>query len=252
VSYWEGRGGLDFLLETQARHMMDGDGYLRAVVKLEMVAFLSNESNATVLQDCLPSPDSPWYAIALMQRMRWVHGVASVPRVSRPVYSRNNKIQALIDRPLSVEPLVREEGKIIIPAASTSNPTRETRQIFFPKSFLGGLQLVLTVDSSVEYTLSPDMLTDTPTKYQLTCRVCTVHRNEDPILLTISPNQEGGPDDATVAVKMPYTVGMWEETEAVIVEIGGPGVTFTKLTVKRQVKQYAISIKDIKLVAIST
>ena len=251
-SNWEGRGGVDFLLETQARQALGDDtAYMRNVMRLEWIAFLLGEDNRTVLVDCLPCPQSPWSAMALVQRKRLVGDDPSTPGVVRSVISHNNKIQALIDRPNDREPILRQQdGMIVIPAASPSKPTRETKQIFFPKSFLGGRQLLLSTDSSVEYTLSPDMLTETPTKYHLTCRVCTVHRNEDPIVVTISPQQKSSSDDAKVAVEMPYTMGMWEETKPVTIELGGPGVTFTKLIVTRQRKQFAIAMKDIKLVPV--
>jgi hypothetical protein len=250
VAFWEDRCGLDFQLETQARQALENDAtYLKKVMRLEWVAFLHNEEKKSVWDTFLPSPSSPWLALSLMQRKRLVNDMASTPRATRSTLS-HNKIQTLLDKSVGQETIgfrFNNSGSvIIIPAASTSKPTKETEKIFFPKSFLGGRQLLLTVDSSVEYTLASDMLPDTPKRYKLTLRLCTVHRHEDPLLLTISSDSKiiG---DSVVLVDIPYTMGMWEETSPVLLDFGGPDVTTTTLTVTRQRKQYAISIKDLKL-----
>lgn len=256
-SSWEGRGGLDFLLETQARHVLQDDDalYRKRVMRLELIARMFNEDNRTVLSDCLPNPKSPWFALALMQRKRLVADAPSAPARDEPraVLATNCKVQALVDREDTVDKAFvhdDRDGMIVIPAASTSKPAKETNKILFPKSFLGGHQLLLIESSSVEYILDPDVVSTLPKKYKLTCRVCTVHRNEDPLEIRIIAVGPTGcaVGDTIVSVDMPYTMGMWEETKPVVVEVGGPGASSVTLKVTRLRKQFAIAMKDIKLV----
>ena len=229
---------------------------MKNVMRLEGISCLFNEDKRTVLSDCLPSPKSPWLALALMQRKRLVVAAPSssrAPGEKRAILATNCKVQALLDKKDIVVDKIfvydDRDGMIIIPAASTSKPGKETNKILFPKSFLGGRQLLLMEDSSVEYILASDQLSSTPKKYKLTCRVCTVHRNEDPLQIQAiaSCQRRGNLADTTVFVDMPYTMGMWDETNAVELEIGGPDVSSVTLRVTRRRKQYAIAMKDIKL-----
>jgi hypothetical protein len=76
--------------------------------------------------------------------------------------------------------------------------------------------------------------------------VCTVHRNEMPVLLTVGNDSD---DDvvAVISVEFPYTMGMWQETAPVVVELGGSDVTNTTLTFARQSTICGITVKEIKL-----
>ncbi len=130
------------------------------------------------------------------------------------------------------EVTTKDGGKIIIPATSCSNPKKATNDVLFLYSFLGGKQLHLRGDATVEYTLTADLLTPTAKQYNLTCLVCTVHRNEKPVLLTVGSDSD---DDvvAVIFVEFPYTMGMWQETAPVVVEVDYLGVTNAALIFAR-------------------
>ncbi len=101
-------------------------------------------------------------------------------------------------------------GAIHIPAAATSSPTRSTRYIQFHDSVLGGQQLHHGRNASghaFEYTF------DAPAagQYELTARVVTPTWRQT---LRVSAN---GADE--IEIDLPFTVGMWEHTAPVTVEL---------------------------------
>jgi hypothetical protein len=69
-----------------------------------------------------------------------------------------------------------------------------------------------------------------------------------PVLLTVGSDSD---DDvvAVISVEFPYTytMGMWQETAPVVVELGGPDVTNMTLTFARQTESCGITVKEIKL-----
>jgi hypothetical protein len=260
-SYWgsrDERGGLDFLLETQARSAVKvEEEYLQQVLRLEWMGQFRKESNTTVRKSCIPDQKSPWWALSLMQRKILAAGAAGAAADTECATRKGGKLfylkslqftqlERLKERPATCEVVAKDDDEIVIPAATCSKPTKGTDKVLFMDSFLGGKQLHLRSNATVEYTLSADLLTPTAKQYNLTCLVCTVHRNEEPVLLTVGSNSD---DDvvAVLSVEFPYTMGMWQETAPVMVELGGPDVTSTTLTFARQSTSCGISIKQIKL-----
>ena len=134
-------------------------------------------------------------------------------------------------------------GAIVIPASSCSSPGRKQNKVSFLPSFSGGEQLFVQQDATVEFTLA--LANVPPGTYNLTCCVCTVHRSEQPILLTVALGGKKDPS-ADHVVKLPYTVGMWEETEPVTIEVGAA----TKLRFARPQQQYGFSFKEVRLVPV--
>ena len=262
-SWWENRGGVDFHLETQAREALACDSeYLKKVMRLEWAGYLLNEDASSILRDCVPNPASLWSSLGLVQRKCIVKDLPSPPAlVSLTVDNSSvyrNKIQTALATPNAREATRIElfsykgEKKIIIPAGSPTTPTEESKEILWPNSFLGGRQLILGRKSTVTYDLSTDMIPDDATKYALTLRLCTVHLNDDPLSITITCESDANhvANEATASVEVPFTMGMWQETKPVIIEIVGGSTTNAKITVFRPTEKYAIAIKDLKLVAV--
>lgn len=248
VSTWSDRCGNDFLLETQARAAVSSDpAYLCQVMRLEMVASFLGESSATIRSDMMPDPKCCWYALALMQRKRLAADSDEWCLVrSVPVSTIDNRLERLAELPNDVSEAVEVDAltqTILIPA--TSCTTKPNGDILVMKSFLGGQQLFLGGQSTVEYTLELDKLTRTRESqtFQLTVYLCTVHRIENPLILTVS-SDDRKLDPMTIEIKTPYTMGMWQETEQVTVELKGRNVT---LSLTRQTPKFGTSIKYIKL-----
>jgi hypothetical protein len=253
-SYWGSRSGSDFLLETQARSAAESDeAYLQQVLRLEWMGQFCNENNKSV-RGCMPDPKSPWWSLSLMQRKIMAAAAADVSDSSnrkggKLVYPKSlqvTKAEQLKERPATCEVMANDGGTIIIPAATCSNIKGAVK---FMDSFLGGKQLHLKPKTKLEYNLPSDLLTPSVKKYNLTCLICTVHRGEKPILLTVAKDSVGGAV-AALSIEFHYTMGKWEETVPVVVELGGPDVTNTKLTFARQTKLNGITVKEIKLTPI--
>jgi hypothetical protein len=115
---------------------------------------------------------------------------------------------------------VDEKGVITIPSAACSNPTESTKTLFrgecpdlvvFVKNTSGDTLLHLsrysTPDDSFEYTF------DTPRggKYQLVASLVTPKPNQ-----RLFAAANGG---AAVEMTLPYTIGMWDKTAPVEIEL---------------------------------
>lgn len=106
---------------------------------------------------------------------------------------------------------VATNGKITIPAAATNRPTESTGKIIFMDSNLGGKQLHYSRigdPENFEYTFEAPAAG----AYLLTARVVTPSWNQH---LTLKVNDSGTPID----IALPFTVGMWGETEPVEVTL---------------------------------
>jgi hypothetical protein len=118
--------------------------------------------------------------------------------------------------------VISGNGVITIPAAACSTPTDSTDKIKFMPSNLGGMQLHyerLSKDEPFEYTF------DAPEagRYALTARVVTPSWKQH---LFVSANGAEEPVD----MALPFTVGMWDTTAPVEVELkeGANVLTFTR------------------------
>jgi hypothetical protein len=249
-SYWENRGGLDFLLETQARAALGTDQmYLQMVLRLEWLAIFYKESNKTIVDKCMPSSDSPWWALSMMQRKT----VARIPQ-SKPARQSDNfkivqtHIETVQAQPDSLETIHRDltTGRITVPAVAFGNSSRKADVM---KSFLGGRQVFLKEDAVVAYVLNTDLISPLAERYRLSCRICTVHRFEQPLQLTVSVESTAADNSSTLhEIPIPYTMGMWEATEHVEVEIALKGNT--TLSFARPNQQFGIALKDVELLPV--
>jgi hypothetical protein len=103
----------------------------------------------------MPDPKSPWCALYMMQRKILAAAAAAVS--DSPT---RNGCKLMYPKSLQVIK-VDDRRKIIIPAARCSNPKKATSNVLFMDSFLGGNQLHLRSNATLEYTLTPDLLTPT-------------------------------------------------------------------------------------------
>ncbi|MDB4608038.1 hypothetical protein OAH64_04250, partial [bacterium] len=140
------------------------------------------------------------------------------------------------DRKVSAD----KKGIITIPASATSKPTRSTGKILFLDSVLGGKQLHYSRTGGhqiFEYTFKAPAAG----KYHLTAHVVTPSWRQN---LFVSANRAKD----KVELPLPHTVGLWEKTEAVVIELTkGENV----LTFSREGDVKGVTIKDFTLTPIS-
>jgi hypothetical protein len=137
--------------------------------------------------------------------------------------------------------VVDAKGVITLPAAATSNPTKSSGRVLFHNSFLGGKQLHYSRGNGsqpFEYTF------DAPAagKYHLSARVATPSWKQG---LKLVVNGSGKPLD----IALPYTVGMWENSGPVEIELakGTNTLTFT-----REGNVKGVSIRDFTLTPVKS
>jgi len=241
-SWWDrpghSRSGLDFLLETQARkHPRDFIKALRA----EWVAEALGEARRDRRK---LGTGGLWNALALYQKRAIVAEAkpVEVALAGEDIAEANESTKA--EKIMSVEITDADrriafgkDGTITIPAAACSKPTDNTPKIAFTKSFLGGMQLHYNRlgkgPEVFEYTF------DAPAggKYALVAMVATVNKKQQ---LTLKTNRAKEPAE----IALPYTVGMWKETEPVEVSLaeGRNVLSFT-----RNDPNYGVTIREFTL-----
>ena len=156
------------------------------------------------------------------------------------VNDESNMISRLIATKVNEEKvhIMRAGGTMIIPATTCTQPTQSTKTAIFQKSFLGGTQLHIREDQSVEYTID---VADSDT-YLLSLQICNVHLNQQPLLLTAASDDNETVDVLSIVV--PYTVGAWQHTAPVemILTQGMNILTFT-----RETPNFGLTIKYLTL-----
>ena len=135
------------------------------------------------------------------------------------------------------EIVTSKEGVITIPAVACSKPLNSTSKILFMESNLGGKQLHYNrlgkKHEEFEYTFEvPSAGT-----YSLTSRLVTPSWKQN-LLLSVNGSKE------LIDIQTPFTVGMWGETEPVLINLEkGENV----LTFSRTGATKGMTIKDFKL-----
>ena len=203
---------LDFLATTQARE--DEQGFLQ-VKRAQWVGDVAGEPRVFGAQRGAPGF---WYAVALDRQRALIEasGAVALEAVGEELGEANEShvqyaVEAATVTDADREILVDGDGAITIPAVATSRPTRSTGKILFMPSNLGGKQLHYNRNGgaqSFEYTFEAPRAGT----YELRARVVTPSWNQH---LWITANGS----DAPVDLALPHTVGLWETTEAVEVEL---------------------------------
>lgn len=137
------------------------------------------------------------------------------------------------DRNISID----SKGIITIPAAATTKPTKSSGKIIFMDSVLGGKQLHYSRSSGGHQTFEYTIDAPAAGKYALTARVVTPSWQQS---LLVTANDAKKP----VEIVLPHTVGMWDETPPVTLELV-KGKNTLRFTREGSVK--GVSIKDFKL-----
>jgi hypothetical protein len=156
--------------------------------------------------------------------------IAEANETSEPISIVQVRLEEADLRP-SVDP----SGVITIPAAATTRPTRSTAKIRFMDSALGGKQLHYARNGrheEFEYAFEAPAAGS----YDLVARVVTPSWRQS-LLVTVN-------DGPQVEWKLPFTVGMWESTETLPVELVA-GRNTLRFTRAGDIK--GVTIKDFTL-----
>lgn len=218
-NWWEDRSGEEFLLETQARE------YPKEYAKVLRAQWVGDALGETKVDGRRPGQGGLWNALALNQKRAMVAAAkpAEVALAGEELAESNvsSKAEAVMKAEVTAQDkkiVIGKDGAIAIPAVACSIPRNNTANILFMKSFSGGMQLHHRQSEAFEYAF------DAPAagKYSLTARVVTVHKDQHLLLAT---NGSKAPLDIAV----PYTIGSWQETEPVAIELTKGGKVLSEI-----------------------
>ncbi|MEO0475790.1 MAG: hypothetical protein AAF085_07455 [Planctomycetota bacterium] len=228
----------DFLAMTQAREL--GDDYLQ-VLRGHWIGDLNGEPRK-------PGFDSGrnqtlfWNSVALNTQKQLIEqagakalaavgeelGEANESKVKYPFVS--GKVTDA-DRKISVK-----NGVITIPAVAAASHKKSTGKVLFVNSSLGGMQMHYSRtggDQDIKYEF------DAPKAgtYALTMRVAVPAWKQNVNLIV---------NGKATTVELPHTVGMWETTEAVKIDLkkGKNTLTLSRKGVKQEVEVKGFTIRD--------
>ena len=221
-SYWQGRGGPDFHLETQCREFRRD---YQKVLRGQWVAHARGDAPI----DPGWTPRTPttygkgglWSALMLYAKkiaVQVTHANETAP--VRPIGPSvvPTQVAKLIDRwpqKLATPNITTaRDGTITIPAVAFSSKNR-TAKLTVMKSFDAGQQLlhesgdeIVPESASFEYEVTVREEGD----FYLTANFSTWHMDQDLLLTTNSSTQP-------LAVPVFYSVGFWNETQPVVVRL---------------------------------
>lgn len=243
ISSWNDRPGVDFIEEVKARAAVTEQEYYEKVILLDCLADACKEKNKKIEDAGFVNPNKVWRSLALMQRKIFAEKVQeqSFQRTgpSVVVAKIEKYIQDIDDNapPLPIE--VEKSGKIIIPAASYTMGA-DKKHIKAHQSFGGGTQLnLMNGEGWVTYAI-PSNVTFKEAEYMLTAHVCSAHLEQQPLKLELNGN------GATIyEIKIPYTVGKWQDTEPIKVNVSG--LTTMKFFRKKDPICFGLAIKSFSL-----
>ncbi len=216
----------DFVLETQARkHPVEFEKALRA----QWAGDALGEQKYVSMK---PDSGGLWNVLAQFEKKLIVAGTKPVALAARGTELGEANLSAETMATALVKAVVTDDDKkiatssdgvITIPAAACEGGNQ------LVKSFLGGQQMICAKPFTCEVKVPR------AGKYQLTARVVTV-RDTSPLLLT--PNKA----TATIEMPIPYTLGAWQQTPPVTVDLKQGRNTFSFANQTR-----AFALKDLTL-----
>jgi len=225
-SWFEGRSGSDFLLETQARKSPQD---YQKVLRAQWIGVALGEQKYDSMKD---NTGGLWNMLALFQKKAIVaatkpsHLDALGQELAEANESEATKTTAIVKATVTdADKTIRiaSNGVITIPAAACAGSVQ------LMKSFPDGLQAVCGG------TFTCDIETPHPGRYALTARVVNVH-DEEQIQLTLNDSK------TSIVVVIPFTCGQWEQTKPAEITLarGKNTLHFAKPT-------HGFALKDITL-----
>jgi hypothetical protein len=248
-SWWDDQGGLDFLLETQARAACTTETvFLQKVYRLQWLAQLYFKEEIQVIRrNGQYDSKNPWYTLSMIQRQSLTYE----PTSNNQMFPPEKKWMTQLERSVKGGQLKSANGDIhfngsigaiTIPATSCCNPTNK---VMFMPCFLGGQQLFVKDDAEIEYQIQPSLLqqqwSGSNGSFILVCIVATAHRSEQAIQLSIG-------DSSSYVISLPYTMALWGETVPVRIELDFTNNQPIMLRFKRPQQNFGFAFKEIKLI----
>lgn len=214
----------NFLAHTQAR--MAGESFVE-VLRAQWIGTVLGEQK---VYGFYAEPSGFWNGVALYRQRAIIEEAEAVAlaAVGTDIGEANeSKEKEVVETVVLTDDdkriFVGEDGVITIPAVACSMSTNSPEKILFMESVLGGKQLhyarLGNEPKDFEYTVE----VPSAGKYTLSARVVTTSANQ---ILLVAVNGAKEP----VSIAVPFTVGMWDKTVPVEIELakGKNVLTFSR------------------------
>ncbi len=212
-NWWDGRCGMDFLLETQARE--NPQGYWQ-VLRAQWIGDALGEQKVNGMR--YGTGGGLWNVLAFYRKIAIVEDakIAEVALTGEELAESNVSTKAekipQVEIPEADRKItVGRDGVITIPVAACASPTKSTEKIRFMKSIGGGIQLHYNLAGKRPELLRYTIQAPAAGKYQLAARVVTVTVDRS-CLLRLNRR-------TLLDIALPYTCGMWKDTKPVTVAL---------------------------------
>jgi hypothetical protein len=237
------QGGLDFLLDSQARE--HPDDYLQ-VLRSQWIGDALGEEDVSIRD--YGKGGGFWDGLAFYQKESIVQAaeikaleLAGGMKLGESDELLGDEKGEEIEIPEEDKTIVvSKEGSITIPAAACDRPTNSTDKVTFMKSWGGGTQIHYARLGERPELIRYTVEVPADGKYELVAQVATVSPNQEVILRL---NRR-----TLLDIPLPYSKGLWEETEAVTIDLteGRNSLMFTCRAPNRGVTIKKLQLTPVK------
>ena len=242
-SAWCGpQGGLDFLLDSQAREHVDD---YKQVLRAQWIGDALGEPDVNIRQ--YGSGGGFWDGLAFYKKRAVVEDaeiealeLAGGMKLGESDDLLGDEKGEEIEIPESDKTIVfGDDGKITIPAAACDRPTNSTDKVAFMKSWDGGTQIHYSRLGQRPELIRYSVEAPTAGTYTLVADVATVSPKQE-IILRLNRR-------TLIDISLPYTKGMWDESKPVTIDLkeGRNTLMFTCRAPNR-----GVTMKEIQLVPV--
>jgi len=218
---WQGKTGLDFKTEVEARNKAPPEEYFKRLVTLQCLADIV-EGDPNQIPDGekdIYHHERMWRSMAIASMNLLFQTQPGVERTFQRegsglvVTKCEEYLENFTDDKTEHDILFDEDqGQLYVPTSKHGYKDGNTVVV---ESFEGGKQINFVADGAVEYEVPANAEKKI---YNLICEICTVSSKQLPLFLR--PHDEA----ETIEIEIPYTKGEWKVTESVRVKLR-PGAT---------------------------
>ena len=243
VAWCGPQGGLDFLLDSQAREFEPG--YMQ-VLRAQWIGDALNEEDVSIRQ--YGKGGGLWNALAFYKKVALVED-AKVEAVELAGGMKLGESDELLgdekadkieipeeDRKIVVD----NDGLITVPAVACTSPDNNTEKVAFMKSWDQGMQVHYQRLGNRPEILRYSIEIPEAGKYELTAQVATVSPDQQAIFRI---NRR-----AVVNATLPYTKGLWQQSEPQVIDLrqGANSIMLTFRAPNRGVSIKQFQLKPVK------
>ncbi|MFM7179911.1 MAG: hypothetical protein ACKO2G_00305 [Verrucomicrobiales bacterium] len=245
VAYCGPQGGLDFLLDSQAREF---EGDYKMVCRAQWLGDAFNEEDVSIKHGSLGKGGGFWDGLAFVKKQIIVEK-AKVEALELVGGMKLGESDELIGDEVGAEIEIPEEfatittggdGVISVPAVGCYSPRKSSDRILFMKSWEDGYQLHYSRLGQQPELFKYRVEVPAAGEYELTCQAATVSPNVE-VLVRVNREEP-------VPFAMPYSKGMWETSKPTRIKLdeGRNVISVTARAPNRGVSIKSWQLKPVK------